>query len=31
MHRTLARASGDARRVMETALAELLRFEKITV
>ena len=31
MHRTLARASADARRVMETALAELLRFEKITV
>ena len=31
MHRTLARASADARRVMETALAELLRFENITV
>lgn len=31
MHRTLARATADARRVMEDALTELLRFENISV
>lgn len=31
MHRKLARATGEARRVMEAALGELLQFEKIAV
>lgn len=31
MHRALARATGEARRVMESALADLIRFENITV
>jgi hypothetical protein len=31
MHRALARATGEARRVMEAVLVDLLRFEKIDV
>lgn len=31
MHRSLARATGEARRLMEIALVELMRFENITV